>query len=167
MLAYDRHVTSTITDDSLRPELERGLLDHDQAQAMLGDEPALPLVIDSPLLPATDTGDRLASVEERRWHGVLLLLELDHEVEVGPVAVNGQLCATRAGRRWIAAKPVERRLPIALGPEHFIAQVEHVVLVGGGASGHGGSLAPASQPGPVLLVQVHLQAQQPDQTSRP
>lgn len=39
----------------------------------------LPLVVQSPLLAAGHTRDGRATIEQRDGHGVLLLLDLDHE----------------------------------------------------------------------------------------
>lgn len=65
---------------------------------MLRDQGALALVVQAALLAAADPRHRIPTVEESRRLRVLLLLELDGELQIRPVAVYGQRRPTgRAG----------------------------------------------------------------------
>lgn len=88
---YDGDVLVVVAHDPLGHHRERGFLDDHQTKPALRDKQSLALVVQSTLLTATDAGDGLPTVEERRGLGVLFLLELDDQVEIGPVAVDGEL----------------------------------------------------------------------------
>lgn len=141
VLADNGDVPRRVAHDPLRLDDKRGLLDHHKAQPVLGDEQTLALVVEAALLAAAHAGYGLASVEEWRGLGMLLLLELDDELESGPEAVHRELCAERSRKGRIAAEPVERRLAAAARTKNLVAHFENVVLVGCSAVGHAAILA--------------------------
>ena len=84
---------------------------------------------------------------------MLLLLELDDELEIGPETVHRQLCAERSQRGRVAAEPIERCLAAAAHAEGPVAQVEHVVLIGCSAVGRAVILAEFSREAHASYVQ--------------
>lgn len=72
---------------------------------MRWDEQSLALVASPTLLTATNARDGLPTIEEWRGLGVLFLLKLDDQLEIGPVAVDGELRTERACHEEIVTGP--------------------------------------------------------------
>jgi len=77
-----------ITNDSVAPHLELALVNHDKAKTVSRNQFSLALVVECPLLPARNAGYCRSPIEDRGRVGVLLFLELHHQLVRPPVSID-------------------------------------------------------------------------------
>ena len=122
-----------VADDLVGLRRELRLVDHDEPDTLLRQDLLLPLVVELALLTTGHPGDGRAPVEKRDGHGVLLLLELDHEPQRRPIPVDREPASPSGRRGHVTDKPQERRLSLPADPDYLVAEVENVVLITVGA----------------------------------
>jgi len=127
--SHNIHVAIVVAEYPIALDVELALVDHDQAKTTGGDQVGFALVIEPPLLPPRHPRYRRSSIEDGHGLGVLLLLELDYKLLGMPVSVDREANGTTRYWRHVAKEPVEPSLPLARDAEHFVAQIEHVMLI--------------------------------------
>lgn len=132
----DCDVVIVLADYAIPTGNESTLENHDEVMPVDAYQFGFALVVESSLLPARNAGHGRSPIEQRHGLGVLLLLELNHEMQRGPISVDGQSCGASSSWRYVAEKPAEARLTITGHAQDFVTEVKDIMLVALGTLRH-------------------------------